>query len=141
MGSYVHAQSILDSEQDYLGMISLEMVGYYEGKPGDEVSNKQLFVSGIQKFDSFNRRVSELLRTPRLIDSRTRSLADNYVNNGPSDHRNYWPLGIPAVMVIGSGGSGNPHYHKETDTIDTLDFDTMKLAVESIAYMIFNFRG
>lgn len=139
MGSNVHAQSIADSKQQYIGMIALEMVGYYKGKPDTDISPKNLFVSGIRKFDAFNRQVSNLLKTPQLLNSKSISFADDYANNGPSDHRNYWPLDIPAVMVIGSGGDRNPHYHRNTDTIDTLDFHTMKLAVESIAYMIFNF--
>lgn len=138
MGSYVHAQSIIDNKHEYIGMIALEMVGYFRGKPEADKNQKSLFVSGIRKFESFNRGVSDLIKTPQFLNSRSMSFADDYVNNGPSDHRNYWSLDIPAVMIIGSGGDRNPHYHRKTDTIDTLDFHTMKQAVESLAYMIFN---
>lgn len=139
MGSYIHAQSIEEQKQDFIGMIALEMIGYYEGKPGALTHQKELFVSGIKRFHSFNRKISSLLRAPHLLTAKSHSLADDNKNAGPSDHRNYWPLDIPAVMIIGSGGNGNPNYHKSTDTIDTLDFNTMRLAVESIAYAVFNF--
>lgn len=139
MGSYIHAQSLVGSEGDYMGMIALEMIGYYEGKPGETDNYKELIVSGVQKFEDFNRKVSSLLKSPQLLGSKNVSFADDFKNNGPSDHRNYWPLGIPAVMIIGSGGNGNPNYHRKSDTIETLDFDTMKKAVESLAYMILNF--
>ena len=73
------------------------------------------------------------------MDSRWISFAENYPNNGPSDHRNYWQFDIPAVMIIGTGGHGNPNYHKATDTIETLDFEIMTHAVNNIAYALFNF--
>ena len=143
MGSHIHANSIVDNGKKYIGMIALEMIGYYrEEKTGDrEMSfyRNRLVVSGIRRFDAFNLKIAELLREKGVMDSRRLSFADDYRNNGPSDHRNYWSLDIPAVMVIGSGGQGNPHYHTATDTIETLDFKVMTQAVNSIAYALFNF--
>lgn len=141
MGSYIHAQSLKGSEKDFMGMIAMEMIGYYEGKPGETDNHKELIVSGIRKFEVFSRKVSSLLRSSQLLGSRNVIFADDFKNNAPSDHRNYWPLDIPAVMIIGSGGNGNPNYHRKSDTIETLDFDTMKKAVESLAYMILNFSS
>lgn len=139
MGSYVHAQSLADRDEEILGMVAMEMIGYYQGRPGAESNRKELIVSGIRKFNDFNKKVSELLKVSPRLSSRRLTFADQDKNNGPSDHRNYWPFGIPAVMIIGSGGSGNPNYHKKTDTIDTLDFELMGIAVESIAHMAFHF--
>ncbi len=143
MGSYVHAKSVGNRDKEYIGMIALEMIGYYGDK--EEVaedtvfSKSRLIVSGIKKYDEFNKKISELLKANGKIDSRRLSYADDYHNNGPSDHRNYWQFGVPAVMVIGTGGHGNPHYHKVTDTIETLDFEIMTDAVNSLAYTLFNF--
>lgn len=143
MGSYIHADSIANTNNNYIGMIALEMIGYYHEEK--QISNalsfykNRLIVSGIKKFDEFNFKISELLRAEGRMDSQRFSLADNDLNNGPSDHRNYWPLDIPAVMIIGSGGHGNPHYHTSTDTIETLDFVIMTDAVTSIAQALFNF--
>lgn len=142
MGSYIHANSLTNTNKDYLGMIALEMIGYYrEDKESYEVSiyKNQLIVSGIKSYDSFNRKISQLLKANGSMDSRWISFAENYPNNGPSDHRNYWQFDIPAVMIIGTGGHGNPNYHKATDTIDTLDFEIMTHAVNNIAYALFNF--
>jgi len=38
-----------------------------------------------------------------------------------SDHRAFLLNGIPGVMVTDSANFRNPHYHKPTDTVDTLD--------------------
>lgn len=145
MGSYVHANSIADNGKEYLGMIALEMIGYYrEEKMGDRAPSfyrNRLIVSGIRRYDAFNLKIAELLREEGKLDSRRLSFADDYRNNGPSDHRNYWSFGIPAVMVIGSGGQGNPHYHTPTDTIETLDFHVMTHAVNSIAHALFHYKN
>lgn len=143
MGSYIHAHSIANNGKDYIGMIALEMIGYYgeekQASTDDSIYKNQLVVSGLKKYDAFNKKISQLLKAQGSIDSRRLSFADDYPNNGPSDHRNYWPIQIPAAMVIGTGGHGNPHYHTPTDTIETLDFKVMTNAVGSIAHALFNF--
>jgi Zn-dependent M28 family amino/carboxypeptidase len=40
-----------------------------------------------------------------------------------SDHAPFWKAGIPAVMWTDTAEFRNPHYHQQTDTPDTLDFD------------------
>lgn len=142
MGSYIHAKSIGKDSPNIIGMIALEMIGYYQGKQEQKegrLNKNYLMVTGIKKYDRFNKKISQLLKVNKSIDSRRLSFADNYRNNGPSDHRNYWPFDIPAVMVIGTGGAGNPNYHRKTDTIDTLDFKVMTVAVNSIAHAVFNY--
>lgn len=139
MGSYVHAKSIATNNKKYIGMIALEMIGYYRENETTTDAKNFLIVSGIKKYDGFNKNISQLLKTSGKMYSRRLSYADDYRNNGPSDHRNYWQFNIPAVMVIGTGGHGNPHYHKATDTIETLNFDIMTDAVNSLSYTLFNF--
>lgn len=144
MGSFIHSQSLNISENNYLGMIALEMIGYYRDEKSStniEKEKNSLIVSGIKKHINFNKNISSLLKHQGKIGSRHLTYADNYKNNGPSDHRNYWQFDIPAVMVIGTGGHGNPNYHKPSDTIETLDFDIMKAAVESIAFTLINFEN
>lgn len=38
-----------------------------------------------------------------------------------SDHSPFWDLGYPAVLAIEDEPLTNPHYHRVTDTVDTLD--------------------
>jgi len=141
MGSYIHAKKAFKEKQDIIGMISMEMIGYYrEEKNNPNQEENFLIVSGIKKFDDFNKHISNLLKSPGLMNSRRLSYADDYRNNGPSDHRNYWKFNYPGVMVIGTGGKGNPHYHKKTDQIHTLNFDIMTSAVNSIIYALINFE-
>lgn len=40
-----------------------------------------------------------------------------------SDHAPFWRAGLPALMWTDTAEFRNPHYHKATDTPDTLDYD------------------
>ncbi|MEU4269966.1 M28 family peptidase [Streptomyces sp. NPDC026092] len=40
---------------------------------------------------------------------------------GRSDHAAYWSAGIPAALLTGTANFRNPHYHRPTDTPDTVD--------------------
>jgi len=40
-----------------------------------------------------------------------------------SDHAHYWDAGVPAVFLTDSGDFRSPHYHKPTDTLETLDLE------------------
>lgn len=147
MGSYIHAKSMHETQREVIGMISLEMIGYYGKRkmadygPDEPYPSEKnyLVVSGFRKHHQFNKKISGLLRAGQGMAARTVSFADDYRNNAPSDHRNYRQFGYPSVMIIGTSDEKNPNYHKPTDTIGTLDFDVMSKAVESCAYALYNF--
>ena len=40
-----------------------------------------------------------------------------------SDHASFWDAGYPAVMLTDTANFRNPHYHRETDTVDTLNLE------------------
>lgn len=40
-----------------------------------------------------------------------------------SDHAPFWQAGIPAIMWTDTSEFRNPHYHRATDTPDTLDYE------------------
>jgi hypothetical protein len=39
-----------------------------------------------------------------------------------SDHASFWDRGYPALMITDTSFMRNPHYHRPTDTPDTLDY-------------------
>ena len=42
-----------------------------------------------------------------------------------SDHASFWDAGYPAVMLTDTANFRNPHYHRETDTVDTLNLEIL----------------
>jgi hypothetical protein len=47
-----------------------------------------------------------------------------------SDHAPFWEAGIPAVMWTDTAEFRNPHYHRASDTPETLDYDFMAQVVK-----------
>ncbi|MGW1884712.1 M28 family peptidase [Streptomyces sp. NPDC001970] len=48
-----------------------------------------------------------------------------------SDHASFWNVGIPALMLTSTANFRNPHYHRPTDTPDTIDY--RRLAAVAVA--------
>jgi hypothetical protein len=49
-----------------------------------------------------------------------------------SDHSSFWKAGFPALMVTDSAFLRNPHYHGESDTPDTLNYDFLAHVAEAV---------
>lgn len=63
-------------------------------------------------------------------------------NFSRSDHRRFWDLGVPAVLISDTGDFRNPHYHRPSDRPETLDYASLAdvtaatiLVVEALAAM------
>jgi Peptidase family M28 len=53
-----------------------------------------------------------------------------------SDHVPFWCAGIPAIQVTDTANFRNPHYHRPTDTPDTLDYERMAAIVAATAAVV-----
>src|SRR2546430_3465168 len=49
-----------------------------------------------------------------------------------SDNARFWDVDYPAVMVTDTANLRNPHYHRDTDTPDTLDYAFMGKVVTTV---------
>ncbi len=49
-----------------------------------------------------------------------------------SDNARFWDAGYPALMVTDTADLRNPHYHRATDTPDTLDYGFMAKVAEVV---------
>ena len=58
-----------------------------------------------------------------------------------SDHAVFWDAGFPAAMLTDTSEFRNPHYHKPTDTIDTLDLERMTLVVKGLTGAVWRMAG
>jgi hypothetical protein len=137
MGSAVHANSIMQTE--FIGMISLEMIGYYTAtQPWPNVTFELLYpsrgdfiaVGGGWRDRALTRHVKRAISGAGRIEA--------YSFTGPrqtldaSDHRNYWSRGWPAVLVTDTAYLRNPNYHTRNDTADTLDYVKMAAVVDGV---------
>jgi Zn-dependent M28 family amino/carboxypeptidase len=136
LGSAEYAALLRQQQQPLRLMMSLEMLGYCNSTPGS-----QNYPSPLEKFypntGDFIALIGNL-RTIRDLISLSRSIrkvgvASQWLpvpNRGLivrqtrlSDHAPFWDLGYPAIMVTDTAFMRNPHYHKSSDAIATLDLD------------------
>lgn len=144
MGSYVHAKSLADSGIAIVGMLCLEMIGYFNASPqsqqypvdalkalfGDEGD----FISVIHRTHNgkFGGRFARLMKKQKIIETHSLKGTDDIQGVDFSDHRSYWAFGFPAVMVTNTAFFRNPNYHQETDKMETLDLYRMCLVIDEL---------
>ena len=58
-----------------------------------------------------------------------------------SDHAPFWDVSVPAVLWTDTGNFRNPHYHRASDTPDTLDYAFMNGVREMVSHALGARRG
>jgi Zn-dependent M28 family amino/carboxypeptidase len=140
MGSRVYAKQARKAQQQILGMLCLEMVGYYRQEPGSQTLPLSLRLLGYPTTGNFiglvsNRRSKPLLeRLNRAIQQGgklpTATLAAPLGGHllpevRLSDHANFWDEGYPAIMLTDTAFMRNPNYHGAGDVMANLDLEAM----------------
>lgn len=151
MGSYVHAKSLKDAGIAIKGMICLEMIGFFSEQKNSQsypLAILNLFYPDTGDFIT----VASSFGNGSLSSQVTKNLKATDMNvevfKAPSalpgidfsDHRNYWHFGYPAVMVTDTAFYRNPHYHKQTDTMDTLNFTKMREVTKGLCWTLLNIQ-
>ncbi len=147
MGSMVYARRLKDQNITVDVMISLEMIGYFSHERIQEYPLGCLrffypktadFIGVVGNFRS-SKYVSFLKKGIRKhSDLNVRSLiAPEHLGGiGLSDNSSFWHYGYRAVMITDTSFFRNKHYHQETDTIDTLNFESMAKVVKGLYFTL-----
>ena len=143
MGSAIHTKSIEPIKDQVLGMISIEMIGYFSDKKKSQdypLGILKWFYGGKGNYITLVRKSSASKFVKRFIRNykktkqiRTKKFAGPRSLPGIdfSDHLNYWNLGIDALMITDTSFYRNKNYHKETDTMETLNFGRMAKVIDA----------
>jgi Zn-dependent M28 family amino/carboxypeptidase len=133
LGSRRHS---LETAGPVRGMLSLEMLGFTDRRPGGQKLPPQLaglypdvgdFIGVVGNHASADlvdavarsmRRVEGLPVEGLVVPGNGAALPDSR----RSDHASFWDCGCRALMVTDTSFFRNPHYHQPTDTPDTLDY-------------------
>lgn len=144
MGSAVHARSLHDSMIKVKGMISVEMIGYF-----DDAKNSQRYPLGIFKWfygsrgnyitlvrkfngDKFDRQLTRRFKRSHCIRTKVFKAPLWVPGIDFSDHLNYWAYGWAALMITDTSFYRNANYHQKTDTPETLNYQKMSQVVNSL---------
>lgn len=144
MGSYVHAKSLISHKADVLGMVSLEMIGYFNDKPKSQdypigllsmfYGNKGDYITIVKKFGAgkFANQFNHIFRSARTIKTKTFTGPKSLPGIDFSDHLNYWKFGFSALMITDTSFYRNKNYHQKTDQMDTLDLNRMAKVIDGV---------
>lgn len=153
MGSYIHAKVLFDNEVPVDLMVCLDMVGFYSDEPNSQkypipilewiYPKKANFIAVVGNL--FNvwtvRHVKHNLLKNSEIQVRSINAPTSLAGLDYSDHRNYWHFGYNAVMITDTAFYRNPNYHKDTDKLDTLNYDKMGEVVRGLYASVLDWRG
>ena len=140
MGSRVYLQEARKHQDKILGMLCLEMVGYFRQEPGSQELPLPLRLMGYPTTGNFIGLVSDRRSRP-LLARLDRAMKQGC--NLPtvtlavpleghilpevrlSDHANFWDEGYPAIVLTDTAYLRNPHYHGPSDVMENLDLEAM----------------
>lgn len=148
MGSQQYARACRKRGDNILGMICLEMVGYYVTGPHSQSVPPQIpgalrfafpttgdFLAAVANLKSlkllwnFRRGFKRTGRLPLYAIALPESVPEIRL----SDNGSFWDQNYPALMITDTSFLRNPHYHQETDTPETLDYDRLTMATLGVA--------
>jgi Zn-dependent M28 family amino/carboxypeptidase len=136
MGSRVYAKGCRERGENIVAMVSLESVGFFSDEKGSQKYPFPLslfypstanFIAVVGNRDSRKlvKQVSRSMAATKAIPIERAALPGDIEGVGWSDHWSFWQEGFQAVMVTDTAVFRNPHYHRPTDTPDTLDYARM----------------
>lgn len=152
MGSYIHAKSLKDNNREVLGMISIEMIGYFKDYKKSQdyplgilslfYGNKGDYITLVSKFGKgkFGRKFSKQFIAEKLIKTKKFSAPKALPGIDFSDHLNYWKFGYSALMITDTAFYRNINYHQKTDQMSTLDIKRMIDVINTIFYSVIHLK-
>ncbi len=144
MGSYVHAKSLHDKAVDVYGMISIEMIGYFDDSKKSQdypigllslfYGSRGNYITLVNKMSKgkFSRKFNSKFKKQHLVKTKKFSAPAKLPGIDFSDHLNYWLFDYSALMITDTGFNRNKNYHEGSDTIETLDLLRMSKVIETI---------
>ena len=136
VGSEMHCRQLEKQGVELRGMISLEMLGYTDRRPGSQKLPPELVgrypdvadfigVVGNEASQSMLDVVVPALKSVPGLPVQSIAVPSKGETLPPvrlSDHSPFWDHGYKALMITDTSFLRNPHYHQTTDTPETLDY-------------------
>ena len=148
-GSAHYVGSLKKGEEEILGMISLEMLGFTGPEQNYPSYINPKYYPNVGDFIAIigNERSEQLLeKVCRIFKTRVPELPSEFLivpGNGEameearlSDHSTFWDHGFQALMITDTAFLRNPNYHLPSDRMETLDFEFMRKVAIGVFYSL-----
>lgn len=147
MGSVEYLETFADPAKSIRFMLSLETVGLYSDEPGSQrypagigllYPDRGNFIAFVTSPGSRHllRELVASFRSVATLPSEGAALPAAIPGIAWSDHRSFWEVGIPAVMVTDTAPFRDAAYHRASDTPDRLDYDSMARLVDGLSHAV-----
>lgn len=148
MGSYRYAKKLKEEGFNVLGMISLEMVGYFSDKNKSQsyplpfmnlfypIKGNYIAIVSNRFSKDFLKEVEEGFKKGSKLPIETLAAPAFVVGINFSDHWSFNQFGYKSVMITDTAFYRNKNYHKKTDTYETLDYWKMVEVVKGLVSVI-----
>ncbi len=148
LGSLALAAEMREHNQPLAGAIILECVGFARQEEGSQEKppGVPIPVPTVANFLAVigNQRSAELTSiVERACQRHLPTIGLVVPGNGEklpdtrrSDHAAFWHYGYPAVMLTDTANFRNPHYHRSSDTIETLDLTFLGHVVDAVTHTV-----
>ncbi|MBK9306837.1 MAG: M28 family peptidase [Nitrospira sp.] len=144
LGSAAYASFLSETSEAIHGSIILECVGYASHQEGSQKKPPGLPISipstgdfigviGNERSQALAGFVVQAMKShlptvPLVVPGNGELLPDTR----RSDHTSFWEQGFPAVMLTDTANFRNPHYHRATDTLETLNLDFIASVADGV---------
>ena len=149
VGSTHYVERLRKGEEEVLGMISLEMVGFTGSRQDYPPYLNPKYYPNVGDFIAIigNERSKELLeKVCQSFKTHIPQLPLEFLmvpGNGEgmeevrlSDHSTFWDRGVSALMITDTAFLRNPNYHLPSDRMETLNFEFMQNVAIGVFYSI-----
>jgi len=147
LGSQAFVSRLKTEQHELAGAIILECVGFARSEAGTQqapsgvpiavpTQGDFLAIVGNETSQSLVRRLEQEAQQP-AVRLKTLSLVvpgrgETMPHTRRSDHASFWDAGYPAVVLTDTANFRNPHYHRETDTVDTLNLEFLSSVTATV---------
>lgn len=147
MGSQVYARRCRERNERIVGMLCLEMVGFFSTRPHSQhvpdaipqilhrfFPHRGDFLAAVGNLHSwrllwkFRRGFKRAVRFPLF----SICLPEKVQDIRRSDNSSFWDQGYSALMLTDTSYLRNPNYHLESDTPQTLDYERMAKVTQGV---------
>ena len=144
MGSHHFVRKLIDEGTPVELMIALDLVGYFSDEAGSQrvpLSLLRLYYPSTGNFigivgdtgsGRWIRRVKRGMRSANALPVLSFRAPTWVPGVDWSDHYWFRQLGLPGVLVTDTAMMRTPHYHRATDTPETLDYQRMAAVVQAL---------
>ena len=156
LGSQAFASRLKAEGRELAGAIILECVGFARSEAGTQqappavpftvpsqgdflaIVGNEASRSLVRQIEQEAHRCAAQLKTLSLV---VPGRGEAMPHTRRSDHASFWDAGYPAVVLTDTANFRNPHYHRHTDTVDTLNLEFLSSVVTTVATTVIQIAG